>query len=247
MPAFAPVHVPLAPQFELLVIGLVQVPSQLTSVPGQVRPHLPALQTNPAAHAVPAFGATQLPLAPQLELLVAGSMQVPPQSTSVPGQTTPQVPALQTSPAGQAVPAVVPVHAPLAPQFELLVCGLMQVPPQLTSVPRQETPHVPPLQTSPAGHTAPTVIPVQAPLAPQLELLVSGSMQVPPQLTSVPGHEMPHTLPLQTWPAGHTLPQVAQLSRSLVVLTQRFVPPSVLPASAEAVQRVNGLAQVVPQ
>jgi hypothetical protein len=59
----------------------MHVPPQLICVPGHDTWHVPLLQTLPLVQAVPAVppAALQVPLAPQLEGLVLGSMQTPPQ------------------------------------------------------------------------------------------------------------------------------------------------------------------------
>jgi hypothetical protein len=54
VPAFAPWLVPLAPQNWLVVRGSTQAPPQFTWPPWQDTAHVPALQTWPAAQAVPA-------------------------------------------------------------------------------------------------------------------------------------------------------------------------------------------------
>jgi hypothetical protein len=60
----------------------------------------------------------------------------------------------------------------------------MHVPPQSIWLPGQETWHVPLLHTLPLVQAVPAVplLALHAPLAPQLEGLVLGSMQTPPQL-----------------------------------------------------------------
>jgi hypothetical protein len=105
--------------------------------------------------------------------------------TWVPGQVTAQLPLLHTCPATQTLPSFAPWQSPKAPQYPRSVCGLIQVPPQLICEPGQDTPHVPPLQTLPAGQTAPPLptSPVPQPaVAPQFNRLVLGSMHVPLQL-----------------------------------------------------------------
>ena len=140
-------HGPQPPQCFGSFCSSTQVPLQFVNVAGQSGAHTPAPQTVSPVHATPALPPVQLPLAPQFELLVCGLMQVPPQLISGVGQLTPHMPPLQTSPPVHAVPAFAPLQLPLAPQFELLVFGSMQLPPQLISVPGQETTHVPSLHT----------------------------------------------------------------------------------------------------
>jgi hypothetical protein len=47
------------------VCGSMQLPLQLTCVPGHETEHKPAVQTSPAAQGVPAFTPMQLVVAPQ--------------------------------------------------------------------------------------------------------------------------------------------------------------------------------------
>ena len=98
-------------------------------------------------------------------------MHTPPQLISVPGHDTWHEPLEQTFPLVHAVPAVpaAALHAPLAPQFEGLVLGSMQMPPQLICVPGHDTWHVPLLHTLPLVHAMPAVpaAALHAPLAPQ--------------------------------------------------------------------------------
>jgi hypothetical protein len=91
----------------------------------------------------------------------------------------------------------------------LLVEGSTHAPLQLTSLPGQETEHVPPLHTWPLGQAVPALPmpPVPQPaLAPQYSLLVDGSTHVPLQLISLPGQDTEHIPPLQTWPERHCAP-----------------------------------------
>ena len=100
---------------------------------------------------------------------------------------------MQILPSPQEAPTLPPPfpQAPVAPQCALLVSGSTQVPSQLICPLGHETRQEPALQTLPEAHVVPAVPPPlpQAPLAPQLPWLVSGSMQVPPQLICVPGQE----------------------------------------------------------
>lgn len=86
----------------------MQTPPQSISAPGHDTAHTPSAQTFPFVQAAPALPPlTPQPLvAPQLARLVAGSMQLPPQSISVPGQDTAQAPWLQALPLMQTVPAL---------------------------------------------------------------------------------------------------------------------------------------------
>jgi hypothetical protein len=73
---------PVAPQFAELVPGSTQTPEQFTCVPGQDTWQLPPEHTLPTGQAAPALPlppAPHAPVAPQLERLVSGSTQVPPQ------------------------------------------------------------------------------------------------------------------------------------------------------------------------
>ena len=102
------------------------MPLQLICVPGHDTLQLPLPQTFPPLHVVPALPAPlpvgigpQPGVAPQYVGLVFGSMHVPPQSISVPGQETWHVPFAQTFPLLHAVPALPDPptpQAPLAPQ-----------------------------------------------------------------------------------------------------------------------------------
>jgi hypothetical protein len=83
---------------------------------------------------------------------------------------------------------------PQAPQFWLSVWILTQVPPQFVSPAWQLSPHVPPEQTLPAGHTFPQ--------APQFALSVSIFAQVPPQFVWPAPHVVWQVPPEQTIPAA---------------------------------------------
>jgi len=94
-------------------------------------------------------------------------MQVPPQLISVPGHDTAHAPLAQTLPCAQTAPALPFAATPqpvVAPQYPGLVAGSMHSPPQLISVPGQETAQVPLAQTFPFAQTAPTL---PWPLMPQ--------------------------------------------------------------------------------
>jgi hypothetical protein len=193
----------------------MQLPPQLISVPGQDTWQEPFAHTFPLLQAAPALPdppAPHAPLAPQYELLLSGSTQMPPQSISFPGHETWQLPLPQTLPTAHEAPALPPpvaVQEPLAPQLLRLVCGSMQIPPQLISLPGHETWHVPFAHTLPLVHAAPAVPASpkpQAPLAPQFVRLESGSMQLPLQSISVPGHETWQLPFAQTFPLLHAVP-----------------------------------------
>jgi hypothetical protein len=128
---------PVAPQFAALVVGSTQMPPQLICPPGQETWHVPPEHTLPTAQAVPGVPfppAPHAPVAPQLERLVSGSTQTPPQLTWLPGHETWQLPPAHTLPPPQTAPGV-PLppapQAPVAPQLERLVNGSTQTPPQL--------------------------------------------------------------------------------------------------------------------
>jgi hypothetical protein len=186
---------PEAPQCVRLVVGSMQIPPQLISVPGHDTWHEPLAQTVPAPQMAPTVPPPlpQSPEAPQLERLVDGSTQVPPQLIWLPGHDTWQEPLLHTFPFVQAAPALPPPlpHSPVAPQNERLLSGSTQVPPQLIWVPGQATAQMPLPHTFPAAQAVPTLPPPlpHEPLAPQLLRLVRGSMQTPPQLICEPGQE----------------------------------------------------------
>jgi hypothetical protein len=60
----------------------MQVPPQLICEPGQDTPHVPPMQTLPAVQTTPPLPVSPAPqpaVAPQLDRLVLGSTQVPPQ------------------------------------------------------------------------------------------------------------------------------------------------------------------------
>ena len=80
-----------------------------------------------------------------------------------------QTPAAQFCPAGHAVPTVVPLHAPDAPQYWLLVFGLTQAPPQPISPVGHDSEQLLPLHASPPVHVLPHV--------PQFALSVPRSAQ----------------------------------------------------------------------
>jgi hypothetical protein len=209
VPPSAP-HWPTAPQLERLVCGSTQVPAQSISVPGQEIWHEPAAQTVPAPHTAPTAPPSPPhdPVAPQFERLVSGSMHVPAQSIWLPGQETWQEPLLQTYPFVHAAPALPPPvpQRPLAPQYERLVSGSTQVPPQSIWVPGQATAQLPFAQTFPAGQGVPAFPVPHVPLAPQLLRLVSGLTHTPPQLISLPGHDTSHDPALQTFPFVQAAP-----------------------------------------
>jgi len=171
-------HPAVAPQYCPLVVGSMHEPPQLTSVPRHDVVQEPSEQTCPDGHASPAVPLSPVPhcpVAPQKMSLDVGSMQVPPQLISVPGQETWQLPLLHTCPEMQtcpALPAPAVPHPDVAPQKELLDAGSTQLPPQLISVPGQETWQVPVLHTCPSRQAIPAVPASAAPhpsVAPQLD------------------------------------------------------------------------------
>jgi hypothetical protein len=85
-------------------------------------------------------------------------------------------------------------------------------------------PHMPPLQTSPAGQGVP-----QAPAAWQYWLLVVGSTQAPPQMVWPAAHVRPHMPPLQTSPGGQGVPQApAAWQYWLLVVGSTQAPPQMV-------------------
>jgi hypothetical protein len=169
----------------------MQIPPQLMSAAWQVTWHAEATQVDPAGHVVPAVPTPHGPVAPQYLSLVVGSMQAPPQLTSVARHDVVHEPVEHTCPDGQAIPAVplsAVAHCPVAPQKALLDAGSTQLPPQLISVPGHETWQVPVLQTWPARQGIPALPPAspvpQPDVAPQNVRSVWGFTHVPPQLTS---------------------------------------------------------------
>jgi hypothetical protein len=247
VPAFAPVQFPEAPQYWSLVSGLTQSPPHSTSVARQDTPQTPPEHVSPAPHALPTVAPVQAPDAPQKRLFVAGSMQPPAQSISVPGHVVPHTPALHTWPALHAVPALAPVHVPDAPQYMLLASGSTHEPPQLISLPGHDVPHAPPLHTWPALHAVPALAPVHVPDAPQYVLLVVGSTQEPPQLISLPGHDVPHTPPVHAWPASHAVPALAPVQAPdapqymLLVAGSTHAPPHRISEPGHAVPHTPAL------
>jgi hypothetical protein len=133
LPECVPEQSALAPQKELLLVGSMQTPSQLTRPVWQDRLHVPFEQTWPAWQTLPECVPEQSALAPQKELLLRGSMHVPLQSMSSVWQDRLHVPFEQIWPAWQTLPECVPEQSALAPQWELLLLGSMQAPLQLTS------------------------------------------------------------------------------------------------------------------
>jgi hypothetical protein len=202
----------------------MQLPPQSTSVPGQDTPHIPPTQTWPAPHTVPAFAPMQFPEAPQKALVVCGSMQLPPQLISLPGQVTTHVPPLQAWPPGHTTP-----HAP---QLFPSVCSLTHVPAappsafpaspgrQRVCPVGQTTLHDPPEHVDPAGQMLPQ--------PPQLEGSTCSSTHAPPQAVVPPPQIVKHAPAEQTSPSGHVVPHVPQLFGSVWVLAQ-MVPQSVVP------------------
>jgi hypothetical protein len=164
---------------------------------------IPALPTPP----VP-----QPAVAAQWSSSVTGSMQTPLQLTCPVGQETAQPPLTQTWPVVlQSVPAEPPpIPQPtVAPQCKRSVAGTMHAPLQLTCPTAQEVEHAPALHTSPDAQIAPSLMPMQSPLAPQKSRLLAGWMQVPPQLICVPPQDTWQSPAEQTWPAGQMFPSLA--------------------------------------
>jgi len=184
------------------------------------------LQTLPFVHAAPLLppAAPHPVVAPQLVRLVRGSTHVPPQLICRPGQETPQLPFAQTLPAAHEEPALPPPtpHAPVAPQFERLVNGSMQTPPQLICKPGHDTEHVPLPQTMPTAHALPALPPAtpQPAVAPQYARLVLGSTQVPPHSIWLPGQETLHVPSLQTLPLLQATPALPPGAPQPVVAPQ---------------------------
>jgi hypothetical protein len=223
-----------APQFRGSLLRFVQTPGalpQAVSDAGHAHPvlvHMP-----PVAHVVPALPpeAPHPPVAPQYVALLVGSMQDPPQATSLPGQLAVQWPLPHTVPDGHATPALPASPTPqpaLAPQCWGSEAGSTHLPPQLTSVPGQDTEQAPALHTSPEGQSVPA-LPAsptpQAPLAPQYWLSRDGSMHTPLQLISEPGQMTEHLPLLHALPAGHTVPQAPQWLVSVCSFTHSEVAP----------------------
>ena len=94
----------------------MHLPAQRRRPAWQETWQVPAEQTWPAPQTLPAFGAVQLPEAPQKDRSVCGLMQEPPQVIWPAGQLVAQLPAEQTWPEPQAVPAAAPPQVPEAPQ-----------------------------------------------------------------------------------------------------------------------------------
>jgi hypothetical protein len=226
----------VAPQWMGSVVGSTQTPPQLICEPGHDTEHAPALQTCPAAHAVP----TDPPLvphpavAPQWPRSELGSTHTPLQFTCVPGHDTEHVPALHTCPAAHAVPALAPVQVALAPQWARSLEGSTHVLAQFTCEPGHDTEHAPALQTCPATHAVPATPPLvpHPAVAPQWMRSLAVSTHVPPQFTCPPGHETEQVPPLQTSPAAHVVPAFAPRQSELA--PQNF-------------RSVTGSAQVPPQ
>jgi hypothetical protein len=65
LPAPAPMQLPLAPQYALSVLGLMQLLAHRTSPLKHMVEHIPPLHAVPGTHAFPAAVPVQLPLAPQ--------------------------------------------------------------------------------------------------------------------------------------------------------------------------------------
>jgi hypothetical protein len=92
------------------------------------------------------------------------------------------------------------------PQLVLLVFVSMQAFPH-SICPDAEQPHVPPLQTEPAGHWVPQ--------PPQLRAFIVVSTHAPSEHSvSLPSQLALQAPPLQTWPDAHWVPQPPQLFTS---------------------------------
>jgi hypothetical protein len=201
-PAATPTQSADAPQCARSDWGSMHLPPHSTRPDWQLTWQVPALQTSPDAHVVPAPGPAQLPEAPQKARSVSGSTHVPSQSTRPDWQLTWQVPALQTSPAAQAWPALPPVHAPDAPQCPRSWSGSTHFPSHWTSPAWQETRQAPPEQTRPDAQAFPQ--------PPQFALSVA-------VLTHVPLHAREE--PAQT---DSVAPQPARASTSATDDSQRW-------------------------
>ncbi|HEX7481435.1 MAG TPA: hypothetical protein VF331_26770 [Polyangiales bacterium] len=151
----------------LLLVGSMHVLLQLMRPFSQDSRQLPLEQICPAPHTAPTFAARQSPLAPQKELLLRGSRQVPLQLIRPAWQLRSHVPFEQISPAWHTLPTCVVEQSALAPQKELLLLGSTQVPLQLMRPVWQVRLHVPLEQTWPTWQTLPECVPEQAALAPQ--------------------------------------------------------------------------------
>jgi hypothetical protein len=110
-----------APQNCVLEVGSMQLPPHTISLPGQETVQALDTHASPEAQTVPAepLPLPQPALAPQYCALEVGSMQVPPQTISLPGQETVQALDTHASPEAQTVPAEpLPLPQPaLAPQY----------------------------------------------------------------------------------------------------------------------------------
>jgi len=144
---------------------------------------------------------------------VAGFTQVPLQLTRPGWQERAQAPALQTWPEVQAVPEVVPLQAPLAPQWTRSVVGSTQPVEHWTMPAGQvvEDTHTPDVQVWPEPQGMPAEAPLQVALAPQCARSFWGSTQVPPQFTRPAWQETWQAPPLQTCPDAHVVPADAPL------------------------------------
>jgi hypothetical protein len=179
-----------APQKPLSVIGLMHASPHRASLARQTVWHVPAVQVCPPGHTVPAEPPKLLEphpgVAPQYELFVCGSMHALLQSTSPLGHT--HAPPAQVVPPMQTKPGVPPPwpHPSVAPQYVLLLTGLMHVPLHSTRPLWHDSVQAPLEQRYPAPQTVPG-LPASAPhpwVAPQFVLLVCGLTHWPPQSTS---------------------------------------------------------------
>ena len=160
------------------------VPAVTESAPSAPLPSALGVQI-PFVHASTALHV--VPHAPQFAVSFSLSTHAPEQSEYPVEQ--PQVDAEHVALATHAVPAEPTPDTPqpdVAPQYELLLVGLTQLPPQLTRPAWQESWHVLLEQTNPGAHAVPALPTPLVPhpvVAPQKDRLLLGSTQVPPQLT----------------------------------------------------------------
>ena len=181
--------VPQAPQFDVLVLVLMQLPEQF------VVPELQVVTQDPAEHTC---GFVHVrPHMPQLLLFVCVSTQTLPQSAWPLGHT--HIPLEQTRPPVQIVPQ------PL--QFAASVWVFTQLDPQAVWPLGQESTQVLPWQMRPAEQAVP-----QAPQFARSELVFT---QLPEQFVCPVWHIRVHTPAEQTSPEAHWRLHAPQLLRSL--------------------------------
>ena len=192
-------------------------PPQAYSLDGQLVVHVPPEHTCPDEQTVPSFVPAQSPEAPQKVRSAAGSMHLPPQSTSPVWHDRTHWPTSQAKPAPQVWP---PPQVASAPQARGSFCGSRQVPPQSTSPGWQDKAQAPAEQTWPESQAAPALPPVQAPEAPQNARSVIGSTHLPPQSTRPAAQVTAQAPAEQTLPATQALPHAPQFRLSDVNSTQ---------------------------